>query len=33
VSPRDETKKARSMWGMSRTMIANLIEGVILEED
>ena len=28
VSPRDDTKKARSMWGMSRTMVANLIEGV-----
>ena len=28
VTPRDETKLARSMWGMSRTMIANLIDGV-----
>ena len=28
VSPRDETKKARSMWGMSRTQIVNLIDGV-----
>ena len=28
VSPLDETKMARSMWGMSRTMIANLIDGV-----
>jgi large subunit ribosomal protein L6 len=28
VSPRDETKKARSAWGMSRTMVSNLIEGV-----
>ena len=28
VSPRDETKTARSMWGMSRTMIANLVGGV-----
>jgi large subunit ribosomal protein L6 len=28
VEPRDETKLARSMWGMSRTMIANLITGV-----
>ena len=28
VEPLDETKLARSMWGMSRTMIANLIEGV-----
>jgi large subunit ribosomal protein L6 len=28
VSPLDETKMARSMWGMSRTMISNLIDGV-----
>lgn len=28
VTPRDETKLARSLWGMSRTMIANLITGV-----
>ena len=28
VTPREETKKARSMWGMSRTMVANLIKGV-----
>jgi large subunit ribosomal protein L6 len=28
VEPLDETKLARSMWGMSRTMIANLIDGV-----
>jgi large subunit ribosomal protein L6 len=28
VSPRDDTKKARAMWGMSRTMIQNLIKGV-----
>ena len=28
VSPRDETKRARSMWGMSRTQIVNLIDGV-----
>jgi large subunit ribosomal protein L6 len=28
VSPLDETKMARSMWGMSRTMIANLMGGV-----
>jgi large subunit ribosomal protein L6 len=28
VSPRDETKRARSAWGMSRTMVANLVEGV-----
>ena len=24
VDPRDETKRARAMWGMSRTMVANL---------
>ncbi len=28
VTPRDDTKAARSMWGMSRTMIQNLITGV-----
>jgi large subunit ribosomal protein L6 len=28
VSPLDDTKKARAMWGMSRTMIQNLIKGV-----
>ncbi len=28
VTPLDETKMARSMWGMSRTMIANLMAGV-----
>lgn len=28
VEPRDETKKARAMWGMSRTQVANLIKGV-----
>jgi large subunit ribosomal protein L6 len=28
IDPREETKKARSMWGMSRTMVANLIKGV-----
>lgn len=28
VSPRDESKQARSMWGMSRTMVANLATGV-----
>jgi large subunit ribosomal protein L6 len=28
VKPRDETKLARSLWGMSRTMIANLVTGV-----
>jgi large subunit ribosomal protein L6 len=28
VQPRDESKAARAAWGMSRTMVANLIEGV-----
>ncbi|MBX9738987.1 MAG: 50S ribosomal protein L6 [Beijerinckiaceae bacterium] len=28
VDPRVETKRARAMWGMSRSMIANLVTGV-----
>lgn len=28
VQPNGETKKHRAMWGMSRTMVANLITGV-----
>ena len=28
VDPRDETKRAQSMWGMSRSVVANLIQGV-----
>ena len=28
VKPRDETKKAQSMWGMARTQILNLADGV-----
>ena len=28
VSPKNKSKEARSMWGMSRTMIANAFEGV-----
>jgi large subunit ribosomal protein L6 len=28
VSPRDESKRARSMWGMSRTIVSNLVTGV-----
>jgi large subunit ribosomal protein L6 len=28
VEPRDDSKQARAMWGMSRTMVANLIKGV-----
>jgi len=28
VSPVDESKEARAMWGMARTMVVNLIRGV-----
>jgi large subunit ribosomal protein L6 len=28
VAPRDESKQARAMWGMSRTLVQNLIDGV-----
>jgi large subunit ribosomal protein L6 len=28
VSPRDESKDARSKWGMSRTQIVNILQGV-----
>lgn len=28
VSPRGEGKRARSMWGLSRTLVANLVDGV-----
>ena len=28
VEPRGETKRARSAWGMSRTMVSNLMKGV-----
>ena len=28
VKPKDESKLARSLWGMSRTMISNLVTGV-----
>ena len=28
VDPRDETKRSRSMWGMQRTLISNIIVGV-----
>ncbi|HEY5826847.1 MAG: 50S ribosomal protein L6 [Hyphomicrobiaceae bacterium] len=28
VSPREETQQARAMWGMARTQIVNLIDGV-----
>src|SRR4029434_448906 len=28
VDPRNETKRARSMWGTSRTLVNNLITGV-----
>ncbi|HWL04580.1 MAG TPA: 50S ribosomal protein L6 [Xanthobacteraceae bacterium] len=28
VDPRHETKRARSLWGTSRTLVSNLVEGV-----
>jgi large subunit ribosomal protein L6 len=28
VSPRDQSKRARSMWGMSRSLVDNLVTGV-----
>jgi large subunit ribosomal protein L6 len=28
VQPRSESKRARSMWGLSRTLVANMVEGV-----
>ena len=28
VDPRDESKKARAMWGMSRTLVQNIVTGV-----
>lgn len=28
VTPRNETKRARSMWGTTRTNLANMVEGV-----
>ena len=28
VTPRDSSKRARSMWGMQRTLIKNLVDGV-----
>jgi len=28
VTPKDDTKKSRSMWGMTRTMVLNLLVGV-----
>jgi large subunit ribosomal protein L6 len=28
VEPREDSKRARSMWGMSRTMVSNLVAGV-----
>ena len=28
VSPRGETKRARAMWGMSRSLVSNLVAGV-----
>ena len=28
VKPRDESKRARAMWGMQRALVANLVQGV-----
>ncbi|MGD2132184.1 MAG: 50S ribosomal protein L6 [Maricaulaceae bacterium] len=28
ITPRDQSKKARSMWGLQRTLVANMVEGV-----
>ncbi|MEG6509800.1 50S ribosomal protein L6 [Methyloligella sp. 2.7D] len=28
VTPRDDSKRAQAMWGMSRTIVANLVAGV-----
>lgn len=28
IDPRDESKQAQAMWGMSRTVVANLVQGV-----
>ena len=28
VKPRGESKRARAMWGLSRTLVANMVEGV-----
>lgn len=28
VDPRDQTKDSRSKWGMSRTMVSNIVQGV-----
>lgn len=29
VAPREDTKRARSMWGMSRTLVENQVKGVV----
>jgi large subunit ribosomal protein L6 len=28
VNPRDDSKRARSMWGLSRTLVSNIVDGV-----
>ena len=28
INPRDESKRARSMWGLSRSLVANIVTGV-----
>jgi large subunit ribosomal protein L6 len=29
ITPRNETKRARAMWGMQRALVANLVQGVL----
>ncbi|MDB5456479.1 MAG: ribosomal protein [Caulobacter sp.] len=28
LTPRDDSKRAKSMWGLSRTLVANMVQGV-----
>ncbi|MEG9883551.1 MAG: 50S ribosomal protein L6 [Hyphomicrobiales bacterium] len=28
ITPRDQSRRARAMWGLSRTIVANMVEGV-----
>jgi large subunit ribosomal protein L6 len=28
LTPRDDTQRARAMWGLSRTLVSNMVEGV-----
>ncbi len=29
ITPRDDSKRSRSMWGLSRTLVANIVTGVV----